>query len=102
MPSVEHPGTAHRRLTYERDGFTPVSCLVADVIRGNEHVTPFSSKTDLSGEYGEPEVYTGWAVETKASGTVTVLHEHRWPSSHSGKPDPYRCEHYAATTSEEN
>ena len=89
-------GAAHRRLTYAReDHLTPVACVVADLIRHSEHVKVSASKTDLYGQYGEPEVYTEWVT---ANAETVVLREHRWPSPHSGEPDPYRCEHYALTT----
>lgn len=92
MAEQEHHGAAHRRLVMTTQGWTPVSCLVADLLRMNEEVVPASSKTDLSGQYGEPEVFTEW---TTRDGEHSVLREHRWPSPHSGEPDPYVCEHYA-------
>jgi len=39
-----------------------VSCEVADAIRVSEPIKPTSFKTDLSGVYGEPEVYTEWSA----------------------------------------
>ena len=97
--SEQHPSAAHRRNVAERDGWTAVSCLVADIIRGSEYVKPMSSKTDLDGHYGEPEVYTEWATDGRNE--VAVLREHRWPSPHSGHGDRYACEHYAPTTNPE-
>jgi hypothetical protein len=79
----------------ERDAgrWVAVDCAVADVIRLCEHVKPVSSKTDLGGTYGEPEVFTEWAVIYPSSREVPILREHRWPGP-EGEPDAKPCEHY--------
>ena len=72
-----------------------VACEVADVIRACEHVKPTSSKTDLYGEYGPPEVFTEWSVFFSSGREVALLREHRWPSAIPGEADVKRCEHFA-------
>ena len=75
-----------------------VACEVADVIRHSEHVKPTASKTDLSGEYGDPEVFTEWSVTYPSGREVAILREHRWPGrpdDHGPVADARPCEHYA-------
>jgi hypothetical protein len=68
---------------------------VADVIRGNEHVRPSASKTDLYGEYGPPEVYTEWSAIYPSGREIPVLREHHWPGPDNRGDDARPCEHYA-------
>lgn len=76
-------------------GWVAVSCEVADAIRGNAHVKPSASKTDLYGEYGSPEVYTEWSAVYPSGREVPVLREHRWPGPVVSADDVKPCEHYA-------
>ena len=73
-----------------------VACVVADVIRAHDKVAPSSSKTDLFGTYGQPEVYTEWSVVYPSGREMPLLREHRWPGPEGG-PDAKPCEHYAPT-----
>ena len=72
-----------------------ISCATADVIRHSDMTMPYSSKTDLSGLYGEPEVTTTWCIHVETEGDVLVMKESRWPSRIEGEPDVKPCEHYA-------
>lgn len=87
----DHPDAAQRE---NYCGMTRVDCMVADLIRGHELVHVNSSKTDLSGEYGEPEIYTEWSVTLKDGTAKVVMREHKWPSQTGNYTDRYRCEHY--------
>lgn len=64
-------------------GWRRITCAESDELRQNK--TPISSLTDLSGQYGEPTIYTEWAgVDGKP-----VLREYLWPRT------PGRdCEHW--------
>lgn len=70
-----------------------VSCEVADAIRVSEPIKPTSSKTDLDGTFGAPEVFTEWSAIYQSGREVPVLREHRWPGP-DGEPDAKPCEHY--------
>lgn len=74
-------------MTRPPDGWVAVSCAVSDVLRSSEHTTVLSSKTDLHGTYGKPEVFTEWGVPVDGADPVPVLREHTWPD---GAP----CEHF--------
>lgn len=75
--------------TTEAQGFVRVSCMTADVIRAAEIVKPTSSLTDLTGEFGEPQIFTEWSIERTDGSFSVVLRENRWPR------DPDRdCEHW--------
>lgn len=78
--------------------WTPISCAAADAIRYSEVTRPLSSKTDLTGEFGDPEVSTTWGIHIEGRGDVPVMRESRWPSPVEGEPDVKPCEHWAATT----
>ena len=57
-------------------GWRRITCAESDELRQNK--TPVSSLTDLSGQYGEPTIYTEWAgVDGKpvlrASGVFQVI-----------------------------
>ena len=78
-----------------RVAWVAVACEVADAIRHCESLKPTASKTDLDGEYGEPEVFTEWSVIYPSGREVPVLREHRWPSGSDGVVDLKPCEHYA-------
>lgn len=67
---------------YDLSGWTPVDCQRSDEVRSGTH--PVSSLTDLSGQFGEPIVYTEWADEFERP----ALRDYRWPES------PRPCEHY--------
>lgn len=73
--------------------WTRVACEVADAIRSAECVKPTASKTDPSGTYGTPEIYTEWSAIYPSGREVPVLREHRWPGD-EGEPDAKPCEHY--------
>lgn len=75
--------------TNEAMGFVRVGCLIADVMRQAEIVKPASSLTDMTGEFGEPTVFTEWGVTATDGSYRVALREIRWPS------DPDRdCEHW--------
>lgn len=73
-------------------GWIAVSCEAADLIRAHPDVHPSSSKTDLDGRYGKPEVFTEWDVHCRKT-SRPILREHRWPGP-EGEPDAAPCEHY--------
>lgn len=53
-----------------------------------------AGRTDLTGEYGRPEIFTEWGhLETD----VPVLRDVRYPSP-TGGADTAPCEHYAPET----
>lgn len=68
-----------------------VSCETADVIRASAHVHPYSGRSDLHGEFGEPEVFTEWGIRDR---DISVLREHRFPGPDLTGPDRKSCEHY--------
>lgn len=72
-------------------GWVRVSCEVADVIRASSHVHPYCGRSDLTGEFGAPEVFTEWGIRDR---DVTVLREHRFPGADLAGPDRKPCEHY--------
>lgn len=75
--------------TTEAMGFVRVACAVADVIRASEMVKPASSLTDLTGEFGEPTIFTEWGIEVSDGSYRVALREIHWPQ------DPDRdCEHW--------
>lgn len=82
-------------MSTEPSNWTPISCAAADAIRYSEVTKPYSSKTDLTGEYGQPEVSTTWCIHIEGRGDVLVMRESRWPSPIEGEPDVKPREHYA-------
>lgn len=74
-------------------GWVRVACEVADVIRHSEHVTPYGGRSDLGGQYGDPEVYTEWGLKNSEK-EVAVMREYRWPAPDFDGPDTRPCEHW--------
>jgi len=72
--------------------WVPIPCLVADLIRQHPQVVPIAGRTDISGEFGEPCVYTEWGLRDDAT---PVMREWRYPSRVPGELDPQPCEHLA-------
>lgn len=69
------------------DGWTEVSCEVADTTRGAQPVAVSSSLTDLDGDYGPSVIYTEWCARDTER---PVLRDYLWrPHTESA-----RCEHY--------
>jgi hypothetical protein len=66
-----------------------VACVVADAIRASEFVQAYAGRSDLYGEFGEPEVYTEWGIRDR---DIPVLREWRYPGV-DGAPDPKPCRH---------
>jgi hypothetical protein len=75
---------------YDLAGWQRVPCIIGDLIRAHEQVTPASSLTDPDGIYGAPIVYTEWALRDSDE---PVLREYRYPGG-EGKPDRLPCDHY--------
>ncbi len=75
-----------------------VTCEQSDLILGpldytREHWAVWSSRTDWTGEFGEPHVYMLWGPKgpTKVGlGLENILH----PSGRGDTPDVKPCEHY--------
>lgn len=67
----------------------------------DNRLTVLSSKTDLDGLYGKPEIFTEWGTDNE----TPVLRDVRWPGPQAGdllpSPDAKPCEHYFWTTGEE-
>ena len=70
--------------------WVPIPCLTADLIRQHPDVHVHASRTDMTGEYGEPCIYTEWGIDD-----IPVMREWRYPSAVPGEPDPRPCEHLA-------
>lgn len=83
---------------HDRHGWTRITCAERDEhlsIMG-DHARVFSSLTDLSGEFGNPLVFTEWGRD---DGDEPILKDFRYPpedGSNSG-PDAAPCEHYFYT-----
>lgn len=67
---------------YDLTGWVKVECAASDDIRAVARVN--SSLTDLDGQYGEPVVYTEWAL----SNGIPILRDYRYPKSDR------TCEHF--------
>lgn len=68
---------------YSLEGWTKTTCVRSDDIRNG--MSPWSSLTDLDGNFGPPIVYTEWADPATEQ---PVLRDYRWPGSSR------ECEHY--------
>lgn len=69
-----------------------VACHVADAIRVSGHMRPIESLTDMSGQFGEPKVYTMWGFD-RGERDEPVLREWRYPGPDGGRPDARPCKH---------
>ena len=78
------------RNMFDHSGWHQIPCAQRDPMVQALH--PFSSLTDLDGEYGTPIVYTEWGV---SSPDRAVLRDYRWPNS--GRV----CEHWVPDAGEE-
>lgn len=63
-----------------------------ELLRDQPDLRVSASKTDIGGEFGEPEIYTEWSGRDE----VPVLREHRWPAEDFNGADEKPCEHYKA------
>lgn len=79
--------------------WVPIPCLTADLIRQHAEVRVHASRTDMTGEFGEPCIYTEWGIYN--NGEIPVMREWRYPSRVPGEPDPRPCEHLAYDNREE-
>lgn len=48
---------------HDETGWTETSCEVAELIMRSDDVEPYSSLTDMSGQYGTPTIYTSWGLK---------------------------------------
>ena len=77
-----------------------LTCAQRDALLGwgrdfNEHFTPWSSLTDLTGEFGEPLVETVWGPRQFDKRFLCVgIHDIRHPSSFADAKDAQPCAHY--------
>lgn len=72
------------------NGWTQVSCEERERIYKAARPRPSASLTDLSGRYGDPQIFTEWADANEAP----VLRDYRWPNAEDGKPDARPCQHW--------
>lgn len=75
---------------HDLSGWVETSCAVADAIRFNENVAPYSSLTDPDGNYGAPIIFTEWAFQRTET---LVLRDYREPGA--------GCRHYVPTAAQE-
>lgn len=78
-----------------------ISCTERDELKASRDLKPFASRTDLGGEFGDPEIFTEWGDPTT---DTPVLRDHRYPPLYTGldtdptayaqRPDTRPCEHY--------
>jgi hypothetical protein len=57
----------------------------------DDALVPGAARTDLGGEFGEPEIYTEWWDRATE---VPMLRDWRFPQISGDKPDRRPCEHY--------
>jgi hypothetical protein len=87
-------------MSLPKSGWVPIPCLTADLIRQHPEVRPHASRTDMTGEFGEPCIYTEWGIEVNGE-DIPVMREWRYPSRVPGEPDRRPCEHLACDNRKE-
>jgi hypothetical protein len=77
-----------------------ITCVERDELKADRDLVPIVGRTDMGGEYGDPEIYTEWGDRATEK---PVLRDRRFPPLFTGteepldyarKPDPKPCEHY--------
>jgi hypothetical protein len=70
-----------------------IPCVDRDLMLHSDHtLKPFSSLTDLEGEYGEALIYTEWGTTDPDN---AVLRDYRWPQTNRD------CEHWVPDAGKE-
>lgn len=67
---------------YDKNNLVRISCAVADIIRANPNIHPYSGYTNP-----EKLIYTEWGIKDQ---NTVVLKEYYWPQVEKDK-----CSHWA-------
>jgi len=80
------------------NGWRKITCAERDDLyfTSGLDLVPIASRTDLGGEFGDPEMFTEWGDRATEK---PLLRDYRWPPRYREEPstllpDTRPCEHY--------